>query len=67
MFPVPVAPTSTNTPMTTNAIIPNQPIPQARKTSGWGNAAFGIRHQFGVSSQSWHSSQAEQWYVKDHH
>jgi hypothetical protein len=67
MSPVPVAPTSTNTPMTIIAIIPNQPIPQARKTSGWGNAAFGIRHQFGVSSQSWHSSQAEQWYVKDHH
>jgi putative transposase len=41
--PMPVAPTPTNTPLTTIAIIPNdQPIPQGRKTSGWGNAAFGL-------------------------
>jgi hypothetical protein len=50
MSPMPVMPT------TTIAIIPNdQPIPQDRKTSGWGNAAFGLGLQSGAS-QSWHSS-----------
>jgi hypothetical protein len=67
MSPMPVTPTSTSTPLTTIAVLPNRAIPQARKTSGWGNAGFGIRHQPVSSSQSWHSSQAEQWYVKDHH
>jgi hypothetical protein len=70
MSPMPVTPTPTNTPLTTIAVIPSrQPIPQARKTSGWGSAAFGLGLQSGAPSQSWHSSRTpdnEQWSLKDH-
>jgi hypothetical protein len=55
MSPMPVTPT--NTPLTTIAIIPSdQPVPQVRKTSGWGNAAFGLGLQAGAPSQIWRSS-----------
>jgi hypothetical protein len=70
MSPMPMTKTPTNTPLTTIAILPNPTIPQARKTSGWGNAAFGLGFQSGAPSQSWHSSrtpEAEQWYPKNHH
>jgi hypothetical protein len=53
-----VAPTSTNTPLTASAILPDPAIPRARKTSGWGNAAFGLGFQSGAPSKSWHSSRS---------
>jgi hypothetical protein len=69
MSPVPVTPT--DTPLTTIAIIPSdQSGPPARKTSGWGSAAFGIGLQPAAQSQNWHSSrtqETEQYYLKSHH
>jgi hypothetical protein len=62
MSPMPVTPA--NTPLTTVATIPSdQPIPQVRKTSGWGSAAFGIGLQ-SAPSQSRHSSGTS---VADHY